>query len=309
MSVTLGELMGDTDFTMTPRRQPKILNNLGQEVNTGPTYGKIQKKDYAVEKGTLYGAESQAVPYTHTRSAESVHAEQPGEGVPYTLIDSTPILGPNKPPQPGALFGDQNEQLQFNPYQPHSRFIDDRMSYSAMGPYNSNRLIPAYNYVVGASPAQMAINEAQRSQNILTDLKGNRFVVGPGGQLMTLPRETSFESNVNAQQRGLVQYGEFNPYPGWAGGKPRLENAVASDQSIAMGEPLNQRFDDLPIEGFSYGKSRGRGHKSDCASAMNHVMTCPVCSKYFQNDNKMYIAMMIMLIVVFSILLYMAMKK
>ena len=296
MSVTLGDLMGNTDFTMTPRHQPKILNNLGQEVNSGPTFGKLQRKDYAVEKGTLYGAESQ-----------SVHAEQPGEGVPYnlpgTLIDPSALQV-----QPGALFGDGNEALQFNPNQPHSRFIDDRMSYSAMGPYNSNRVIPAYNYVVGASPAQMAINQAQRSQNVLTDLKGNRFVVGPGGELMTLPRETSFEANVNAQQRGLVQYGEFNPYPGWAGGKPRLQNAVASDQSIAMGEPLEQRFDDYPIEGFAP-RNRSRGQRPDCASAMNHVMTCPVCSKYFQNDNKMYIAMIIMLVVVFSVLLYMAMKK
>ena len=118
MSVTLGDLMGNTDFTMTPRHQPKILNNLGQEVNAGPTFGKLQRKDYAVEKGTMYGNNMESQP---------VHAEQPGEGVPYnlpgTLIDPSALQV-----QPGALFGDGNEALQFNPNQPHSRFIDDRMS-------------------------------------------------------------------------------------------------------------------------------------------------------------------------------------
>jgi hypothetical protein len=301
MSVTLGELMGNTDFTITTRRPPKILNNLGQEVNTGhsgPSFGKLQKKDYAAEKGTLYGAESQ-----------NVHAEQPGEGVPYnlpgTLIDPSALQS-----RPGELFGDANEALLYNPNQAHSRFIDDRMSYSAMGPYNSNRVIPSYNYIVGSSPSQMALDQMQNSQNVMTDLNGNRFVAGPGGELMMLPRTTSFASNVNAQQRGIMQYGEFTHSPKWAGGKPLLENGNVSDQSVAMGEPLNQRFD----ESWNNNKEedfepRHLRRRPDCASAMNHVMTCPICSKYFQNDNKMYIAMIIMLVVVFSVLLYMAMKK
>ena len=102
MSVTLGELLQGNPMTLhsPPSR---ILNNMGQEVEV-PYSSKLQKRDYTKS--------------TSTYDEPPVVAQHPGEGVPYTLIDSTPILNPHlPPPQPGALFGDQNQQLHYNPHQ------------------------------------------------------------------------------------------------------------------------------------------------------------------------------------------------
>ena len=175
------------------------------------------------------------------------------------------------------------------------------MPYSAMGPYNSNRINQDFQYIVGPTPAGMALQQAQHSQ-VMVDGNGVRYAMGPDGRWMTLPREHSFEDIANAQKAGIQQYATFAPYPGMAGGVPLMQNAVASDQAVMMGGQESSRFS--KSEGF-----QPRGHDMSCNAALHHMMTCPVCSKYMQCDNKMYVMMMILLIIIFSILLYMAMKN
>lgn len=279
MSVTLGELLNGSGLTLDQNRPRPVVNNLGQPVysDAQQARGKLQRRDYGV----------------------SLHASQPEQGLPYTMIDESPLGQAPQAPQ-GAIFGDSTEQMY--PTGQQSQLIDDRMAYSAMGPYNSNRVIPSYGNIAGPTPAQQAILQAQASNQVQMDARGNRYVQMPDGQVMYLPRQQSAEAVSNAQQRQLDQYGKFQYYPGVAGGVPDLQNAIASDQSVKMGE--NQMFGMRPTEMFDY-----RGGRMGCSAALNHVMTCPLCRRYFQCDNKMYIAMMVMLIIIFSILLYMAMKK
>ena len=283
MSVTLGELLNGSSMTMSSF---PVQNNLGQEVypDAQRARGKMSRRDYGV----------------------SLHAQEPQEGAPYTMIDDSGILGPAAPAPGGALFGDHAQQL--HPYGQHSQYIDDRMAYSAMGPYNSNRTIPSFQHTIGASPAQQAIQMAQQSQNVVTDGRGNRYVQMPDGQMMVLPRQHSAEAVSNAQKRQQDMYGTFPYPPQYAGGVPDLQNAVTSDQSVMLNDPANHMLGISSSEQFGYPRGGG-GMSMGCSAALHHVMSCPMCRRYFQCDNKMYIAMMIMLIIIFSILLYMAMKK
>jgi hypothetical protein len=257
MSVTLRELESGIDMTLKPKNKT-ILNNLGKNMYNEELLApsKLKKKDYAATQ-----------PLNHDSS--------------YTIIDSS-IIDPS------------NNLFDNTPH--HSQYIDDRMEYSAMGPYNSNRTIPAYNYVVGPSPAQRAINEAEQSHNIKMDQNGNKYIITPEGYPLFLPRQDAAITEINKQKQNINQYGAFSPYPGIAAGVPMLQNALASDQTIAMGENLHNR------EGFNTMKP------VTCAEALRHVMHCPICRKYVNHDNKMYIVIIIVLVFIFSILLYMSMK-
>ena len=45
-----------------------------------------------------------------------------------------------------------------------------------------------------------------------------------------------------------------------------------------------------------------------CVDTLNHVMSCPMCSKYFKCDNKVYNVLIIMLVILFCTVIFFVCK-
>jgi hypothetical protein len=103
----------------------------------------------------------------------------------------------------------------------------DMTGYGKMGKYNSNRIIPAYDAVVAPPVATQYINMLEQ-QN-----PGVQSVNTPYGNVL-IPRQTSFENNIQNANSTLNQYSQFTVQPPFAGGIPNLKNALQRDSSIVM---------------------------------------------------------------------------
>lgn len=83
-----------------------------------------------------------------------------------------------------------------------------------------------------------------------------------------------------------------------AGGVPMMKSAGgANDLNMQMnGGKSKEGFNQLY-------RHRTMGGQS-CIETLNHVMSCPMCARYFQCDNKVYNVIIIMLIVLFATIVY-----
>ena len=160
-------------------------------------------------------------------------------------------------------------------------------NYGQMNEYNSN---PTTNNNLPAPPAQQFINRQMDVTSI------NNVLQTPEGALY-LPRPVSFQDTSRDYKSNIYQYGELGRVPPIAGSVPMLKNAVANDQAVAM------------KEGFQYGPHGRYTDDSDCVSVLRHVRNCPLCQRYFRCDNRMYIAMIVMLVICFSVILVLLLRK
>ena len=198
--------------------------------------------------------------------------------------------------------------------------------YAPMNPvYNSNNIIPDYKIKTMPSEAQQFINSSCLTP--LFDQNGNTYVLTPYGQVYC-PRQVAPQDN----SKQINQYGSLSQANGFApaGGVPMLPNALIQDQvSIPTGypssftqplpsppsqqpsqqssqqpsQPVSQPVSQQPVlEGFSY-------NSSGCAGSMSHISTCPMCQQYYKCDNRLYVMMILMLIVLFCIILFLALRK
>jgi hypothetical protein len=163
-------------------------------------------------------------------------------------------------------------------------------NYGQMNEYNSN---PTTNVNLPAPTAQQFIN--RQMDNGVTSI--NSVMQTPEGPLY-LPRPVSFQNVASNYKAGMYQYGELGNVPPIAGSVPMLKNAVANDQAVAM------------KEGFQYGPhGRYSDDEYDCVSVLRHVRNCPLCQRYFKCDNRMYIAMIVMLVICFAVILLLLLRK
>jgi len=194
---------------------------------------------------------------------------------PYTLLDATALIGG----PPG------NYPNKFYPLNPPP----SAATYGAMPPYNSNLIPNVPNYPV--PPTQQFINNLQ-AQN--PGMAG-KMVSTPGmPQGIYLPRDQAPVQTVNNYMSQQPLYGSLNDKPGFAGSVPLLKDAINNDATVEM------------QEGFRY-RARDRQYfdlydEPDCMQVIKHVSRCPVCSRYFKCDNKMYLMMMVFLVILAGLL-------
>jgi len=89
-----------------------------------------------------------------------------------------------------------------------------------------------------------------------------------------------------------------SPYP--AGKVPYMNDASGMrDSNVVMGGHVKEGFHNQ-MYGY-YPMMRGHG---GCMDAVNHVMSCPMCSRYFKCDTRIYNIIIFMLILIFTIIIY-----
>jgi hypothetical protein len=191
----------------------------------------------------------------------------------YTLLDESAFKAQNPYPQ------------QVYPLNPPPFMTN----YGQMGQYNSNytQALP-----LPSPPPNAWVNEVQAGATPVSPI--NKVVQTRDGTVY-MPREASLESVARAQQKPIYQYGELQSQPPFAGAVPMLKNAVKNDKPVPM------------KEGFQF--MHGDYEDSDCIAVLRHVNNCPLCQRYFRCDNRMYVAMILMLVILFAIILILMMRK
>jgi len=96
---------------------------------------------------------------------------------------------------------------------------------------------------------------------------------------------------MNPPQVGEVMYPSTN-YPG---STPPMQDALTNDIDIEMGQSAKEYYKPM-VAGQS------------CIDTLNHVMSCPLCSRYFKCDNKVYHVVIIMMILLFAIIMFFCWK-
>jgi hypothetical protein len=200
-------------------------------------------------------------------------------------------------------------------------------NYGAMGPYNSNRIIPAYDKFVRPSAAQQYINS-------LRDQHPSEQIVNG----MVLPRTTSFQQNVQQQMAPVMQYAQYTPNPPFVSGIPYMNNALANDKPVIMqpngyispampyygysqppqqqsqpAEPTEKKVESFRHRCFSCGqtecKCNIRSSGLTCDEIMRHLNNCPLCARYFGTNNRIWVILIFMIVLMFCITLYLLQKK
>jgi hypothetical protein len=91
---------------------------------------------------------------------------------------------------------------------------------------------------------------------------------------------------------------------------PPMAGLLASPQNAGISPPM-KAFSSQPSipmrvrEGF---RPRQQGQQS-CIDTLNHISSCPMCSRYFECDAKVYHVIIFMLIVLFLTILYFVCKE
>lgn len=197
-------------------------------------------------------------------------------------------------------------------------------NYAKMSYYNSNRIIPAFDQAVPPKPAQQYINHLEKIYPHTQQVNG-----------IYLPRQTSFQQDAINQTRPLNQFSQFTIQPPFAGGLPYMKNAIINDANVIMNplgypvapvvstpeleqslspypfynpkavgsdlQPINQ---DKNKESFRYNNT-----SLDCSSCMQHVLNCPTCMQRFKCEQTIWIILIVMLILMFSVILYLLHNK
>lgn len=109
-------------------------------------------------------------------------------------------------------------------------------------------------------------------------------------------RDTSFDADVRDSSKDFFPVMSEQMGTPELGGVPMMKNAGGmNDVNMQMGGKIKEGFNQV----YRY-KMGGQS----CIETLNHVMSCPMCAKYFQCDNKIYNVIIIMLIVLFATIVY-----
>jgi hypothetical protein len=127
------------------------------------------------------------------------------------------------------------------------------------------------------------------------DINQNNF--SPNLNVISLTGEGRNQSLYNAQNAFMES-------------APSKANLLAQPISAAEIPPMNKFVSQpaMPMkirEGF---RSRQQGQQS-CIDTLNHISNCPMCSRYFECDAKVYHVIIFMLIVLFLTILYFVCKE
>jgi len=99
------------------------------------------------------------------------------------------------------------------------------------------------------------------------------------------------DRKMNPPQVGQVMY----PSTNFPGSTPPMQDALVNDIDVEMGQPSKEYYKPI-VAGQS------------CIDTLNHVMSCPLCSRYFKCDNKVYHVVIIMMILLFAIIMFFCWK-
>ena len=180
-------------------------------------------------------------------------------------------------------------------------------AYSTQPKYNSNdtaiagfNTTPQKQYVYKnkitsyAAPPKQYIRSLNKQQNELI----NVYVPPEAYDIQTpKPRSTPLNEVINEDRKmNPPQVGEvMYPSTSFPGSTPPMQDALINDIDIEMGQPMKEYYKPM-VAGQS------------CIDTLNHVMSCPLCSRYFKCDNKVYHVVIIMMILLFAIIMFFCYK-
>ena len=111
-------------------------------------------------------------------------------------------------------------------------------------------------------------------------------------------RDISFNQDVQQDSKDFFPVSQAQMGSIEAGGVPMMKNASGKND-------LNAQMNGKSKEGFSQmHRYQAMMGGQSCIDTLNHVMSCPMCARYFQCDNKVYNVIIIMLIVLFATIVY-----
>ena len=152
-------------------------------------------------------------------------------------------------------------------------------------PYNSSYIIPDFNAQVPPPPAGEFIDSLQKK----FPLPKNRNPYSVNNVIM--PRTEAPDEFLEADNSELNQFVVQQDPKFYPGMQPKMPNVRRRDRSVPMREhfavPKNQT----------------------CIDFLNHIKTCPLCQRYFQCDNKIYVLLILMLIVLFAVIIYFILRS
>lgn len=123
-------------------------------------------------------------------------------------------------------------------------------------------------------------------EDYLTNIRSNYPPVNPQ-RTMSLAEADKLDRKMSPPLAGRME--SMTPFPGVT---PPMQNALENDKSINMREYYH-----VNLSGQS------------CVDTLNHVMNCPMCSRYFKCDTKVYNVVIIMLIILFATIMFFSYKE
>lgn len=114
-------------------------------------------------------------------------------------------------------------------------------------------------------------------------------------------RDSSFDTDVKDSSKDFFPVISEQMGTPELGGVPMMKNAGGmNDVNMQMGGSVKEGFNQTYRNRSAYRVGGGQS----CIETLNHVMSCPMCAKYFQCDNKIYNVIIVMLIVLFATIVY-----
>ena len=194
---------------------------------------------------------------------------------------------------------------------PQASMIEDYTSisnaYNTQPKYNSNdtaiagfNTTPQEKYVYKnkitsyASPPKQYIRSLNKQQiepiNVYVPSESYN-IPSPTPRSTPLSDVINEDRKMNPPQVGQVMY----PSTNFPGSTPPMQDALVNDIDVEMGQPSKEYYKPI-VAGQS------------CIDTLNHVMSCPLCSRYFKCDNKVYHVVIIMMILLFAIIMFFCWK-
>jgi|UniRef100_A0A6C0HF02 hypothetical protein len=124
-------------------------------------------------------------------------------------------------------------------------------------------------------------------QDYLQNIRSNYPPVTPQ-RTMSLAEADKLDKKANPPLTGVSMY----PPTNFAGVTPPMQNALKNDTNVSMKEYYH-----VNMSGQS------------CVDTLNHVMNCPMCSRYFKCDTKVYNVIILMLIILFATIMFFSYKE
>ncbi len=157
---------------------------------------------------------------------------------------------------------------------------------NSLGDYNSNHI---YANNIPHVPAQQYLNSLpQNQQTVMTSS-------GP----MIMPRQQSFNQDRLQQEKQKTYYNQFvqeprQPAPIYSAKDASVQDTVPMKEEFHY--PRHARYYDM----YEY---------DDCMSILQHIESCPYCSRMYRCDNRLYLIMIAILLFMFLCLLFLIYKK
>lgn len=174
-------------------------------------------------------------------------------------------------------------------------------NYGELPEYNSNRVIPDYHYKTRPSPSQQYLNylhqypDAARAEGVI------------------LPRTDSFYHTSRQQTSPIMQTSQFTVQPPFAGGIPYLKNARAVDTMYPMSSngvyPVNSPSDFQTIGREPFHFNTSTSTPLTCEVILTHIRNCKECSKLLRCDNRIWIVLICVILLMFCITIYLLQRN